>query len=259
VPENGVCLLCGTSHEVTESLIAYDYDTLLWRHYRSEFLRNKVLNNNALLSYLWMPDGSLSSDERVDVGRFRSFSRRQLPGGVIMDVGCGPLARPGYLDFDSGRHEYIGLDPLETNFDGMRVRGVAEFIPFPNESLDGMVFATSLDHVCSPLGAFREARRVLKAGGTVVVWMSDLQPAFTDRLMDAARTLRKSVKDRYRADRYWVYDGGRVVLYRPWWAVDPYHSWRERPGRVIRHARVAGFECVAQERHGANEVFLAFR
>ena len=92
--------------------------------------------------------------------------------GKFLDIGCGVLPLPIYMAYPDG--EWYGIDPLaadvkrEFNF----VLGKSENLPYSDGFFDVVVFATSLDHVeCVPT-TIKEAKRVLKKGGKLVVWTS---------------------------------------------------------------------------------------
>ncbi len=95
------CVKCGEKYEVNPGRLKTQADKHLFRMYRKDYLLNKVLNNNGLVSYSQLPDGSLSLPSRADVARFRAFIQSHLAGGVVLDVGCGPLPLAGYLDASS--------------------------------------------------------------------------------------------------------------------------------------------------------------
>lgn len=142
---------------------SYRWDRLLFERFGRRFLRNQVLNNNGAIAY-WAGSG-VSLESRDDVGRFRDFLEANGRVGRLLDQGCGPLPRPGYLPWDVPGYEFVGLDPLdEMTFDGVQVVGCSEFTPFPDDYFDTIVFGTSLDHVCSLDDTMREARHRLLKG-----------------------------------------------------------------------------------------------
>jgi SAM-dependent methyltransferase len=85
-------------------------------------------------------------------------------------IGCGPQREPSYA-VDTNGH-FVGIDPVrgerERTFDF--VQGIGEYLPFADGSFDRVLFATSLDHVLSPVRALAESRRVLTTNGTVNIW-----------------------------------------------------------------------------------------
>lgn len=91
--------------------------------------------------------------------------------GLCLDVGCGCLPRPSYMP-DSVR--FIGIDPFfgDQKREFPFVQSVAEALPFRNEVFDGVLFASTIDHLIWPGRGLTEAWRVLKPGGALIVWYS---------------------------------------------------------------------------------------
>ncbi|MGH2901452.1 MAG: methyltransferase domain-containing protein, partial [Solirubrobacteraceae bacterium] len=134
----------------------------------------EALQANGERAYVTDPPSSLSVGERADARAFAAFARLD---GLVLDVGCGPQARPSYADGMSG--ELVGIDPL-TGEQPRRfqfVKGIAEYLPFAGATFDRVLFATSIDHVLSPSLAVADARRVTKPGGEVIVWLGEPAPA----------------------------------------------------------------------------------
>ncbi len=95
------------------------------------------------------------------------------PGsGIEVGVGTGRFAVPLGIK--------LGVEPSEQMRDVARgkgidvVSGVAEDLPFPDESLDFVLMVTVICFFDDVPRAFREARRVLKPGGSLII-------AFIDR------------------------------------------------------------------------------
>jgi SAM-dependent methyltransferase len=140
------------------------------------------------------PDHNLSVGDREDARAFGVFSELE---GRVLDVGCGPQARPSY----AAQAELVGIDPLagEQPRQFAFVKGIAEFLPFRNATFDRVLFATSLDHMLSPERAVVEARRVVKPGGSVCVWHGEVLPlpppppgpSLASRVRRAAQLLRR--------------------------------------------------------------------
>lgn len=85
--------------------------------------------------------------------------------GLTLDVGCDdPALSASFFSPDVG---YIGLDPFCLRPSPFRIIGVGEHLPFLSESVDNVVFNTSLDHILDWRLALREAKRVLKKGGSL--------------------------------------------------------------------------------------------
>lgn len=87
--------------------------------------------------------------------------------GLVLDVGCDDVEISASL-FNEGC-SYIGLDPFSNSKSGFRVVGVAECLPICDESIDNVVFNTSLDHILDYHLALEESLRVLKPGGCLFI------------------------------------------------------------------------------------------
>jgi SAM-dependent methyltransferase len=96
-------------------------------------------------------------------------------GKVVVDIGPGPL---GFPDACPARLS-IGVDPLAERYleHGLLLEGSraiylsvgAESIPLVSGSVDVVVARNSLDHVDDPPAVLREAQRLLRPGGTLIL------------------------------------------------------------------------------------------
>jgi SAM-dependent methyltransferase len=253
------CAGCRFVYDYDNRYLRYEFDAMLFSKYRNNYLLNKVLNNNALISYQTLAEGSLSLKTRADVARVRDYVFKYARPGRLLDIGCGPLPLPGYLDFpDKERFELYGLDPIDDRgFEGTRIVGCSEFTPFADEQFDTIVFATSLDHVCSLDDTIRETNRILVNSGRVIIWMGDRSMSFTKRLKNWLITQYSSLKKGYRIDRYAVFNNF-TVLYIPKRAVDPFHSYHESPAQTIALMDRLDFDLTDKTVNNPDEVFLCF-
>jgi SAM-dependent methyltransferase len=103
---------------------------------------------------------------------FRDVMDRYVrPGSHVLDIGCG---HADFLAPVYARTQFtFGLDPDKLALDKnttvqMRVAGLADTLPFCDESFDAVTSVWLCEHLADPEGAFREMRRVLKPGGHVV-------------------------------------------------------------------------------------------
>jgi SAM-dependent methyltransferase len=266
------CTGCGFQYQYAPKYLMYDSDILLFREFKNKYLLNRVLNNNAYLSYQFLREASLSLGDRQDVRNFKAYILSHVTSGKLLDVGCGVLEVPGYLDFeDKSKFEFFGIDPIDDrSFRGMRVVGCGEFMPFQDEEFDVITFATSLDHVCSLQYTIRESSRILKKGGKVIVWMSDRSESPMDKAIRWTRWLLREVSQLFVSDRF-VFDStyplnfGRfvvypnhTVLYVPKGAVDPFHTYLENPREIIATMKRFRLRHIDTVSHNRDETFLCF-
>jgi ubiquinone/menaquinone biosynthesis C-methylase UbiE len=143
----------------------------------------------------------------------------------VLDVGCGTgyllrrLAR-GYPD--CGKLEGIDAAPsmiqqAEGGTDdarlGFRV-GVAEDLPYPDESFDLVVSSTSFDHWSDQQTGLQECRRVLSGGGHLV-----LVDQFSNWLLPTlAMSRRGKARTKRRADRLLAAAGFHEIVWHDLYA-----------------------------------------
>lgn len=103
------------------------------------------------------------------------------PGSLILECGCGlghdglELLRKGYLlvatDISPGQLREARRLHRREGFGGssLHLLADAENLPFADGSFQGVLMVASLHHLHDPLRALREAHRVLKPGGLLVL------------------------------------------------------------------------------------------
>ena len=139
----------------------------------------------------WIDKGHLYTqyDARFWKGALRHFEltfadMARFPGGVVVDVGCGPRGMVHFLDTDKLR---IGLDPIRfaAGVGGAcedtgvhRIQGVGEQMPLATESADLVICYNALDHVARPDLVLQEIHRVLRKGGLLLLLVLSF-PRFT--------------------------------------------------------------------------------
>jgi SAM-dependent methyltransferase len=122
-------------------------------------------------SYLENQRDNLSVYDNPGSVIFRSFCLAHLRG-AILDIGCGPVAVPIYLDgYDLTR--VAGIDPFGSpDMHPFKfTRAVAEQIPWADGSFETVVVATSLDHLLDLELGLQEITRVLKPKGQLIAWV----------------------------------------------------------------------------------------
>jgi SAM-dependent methyltransferase len=98
-----------------------------------------------------------------------------IAGRSILDIGCGPGALAKALAARGA--SVTGIDPNAAMIaaasaavpDGHFAVASAERLTFPDGSFDGAVFLNSLHHLSDARAALREAARVVKPGGRIVM------------------------------------------------------------------------------------------
>lgn len=211
------------------------------------------------MGYIFLKNTSLSLSERPEVERFKDYLSRKIVKGKILDVGCGPLDLPGYLDLPKiNNYQIYGLDPINNvNFKGFMINGCAEFMPFSDGFFDNIIYATSLDHVCSIEKALQETYRVLSKNGKLILWISDASVPLIKKIKRKIKIIYKSLKEGYRVDRYVIYPN-YSVFYIPEGCSDPFHAKFESPKKTIKLIRKFNFELEDYTYNDKNEIFLTF-
>ncbi len=106
-----------------------------------------------------------------------------LPGGRTLDVACGvgkiavEIGKRGGMGFGiEPSNEMLGLSRyLFPNDSVVLVRGVAESLPFANQSFDRLLCQGALDHFVAPRDFMREAARVLRPDGRAIIALANYE------------------------------------------------------------------------------------
>ncbi|MEE3258624.1 MAG: methyltransferase domain-containing protein [Candidatus Latescibacterota bacterium] len=171
--------------------------------------------------------------------------RKMLPGGKILDAGCGSgslaldLCRAGYeVEGVEDSAEFADLVGEQARRLGLAARlgvqraSVTE-LPFANGSFDGLICGEVLEHVLPEKGGdqagVREFHRVLKPGGVLIASVP-LDPRLWDHSDEWARHVKRYRRDEFIAlfvaagftverVRVWGFPLGRLyhwLFFAPW-------------------------------------------
>lgn len=120
-----------------------------------------------LPSYLWRE----GQERRLQL--MRRYVR--LEGARILDVGCGLGLYVKRLRQFSDDVYGVDIDPAKVREASLSLPNIcqapAECLPYPDESFDVILSHEVLEHVHDDRAAVREAYRVLKPGGRMVVFV----------------------------------------------------------------------------------------
>ena len=116
-----------------------------------------------------------AKDEGVDPERLRSIVRAVQAGERVLDIGCGP-GKVAQAMAAKGA-DVVGLDFSSTVLQSAAQRGVRVVqhdidlsdLPFRAQTFDIVVFTQTIEHLFEYRHAVREAHRVLKDGGTLIL------------------------------------------------------------------------------------------
>ena len=114
------------------------------------------------------------------------LARAELRAGArVLEVGCGTGVITQMIGALPGVAEVVGIDPSEGLVARARDRypalkfdvGDGQALPYDDQTFDEVVFATTLCHIPDPSVALKEARRVLRPGGSLLVYEGDYNTA----------------------------------------------------------------------------------
>jgi SAM-dependent methyltransferase len=138
-------------------------------------------------------------------------------GGRVLDVACGTgklatriAARGCWAIGVEPSREMIGLGRLAPGQTAEVVRGIAEALPFADESFDRVTCQGSLDHFADPYGFMQEAGRVTKRDGRIIVALANFE-SLSCRLGRAENRLKRRLKR-------------PIATTRPYWQIPEDHT-----------------------------------
>lgn len=224
------------------------FDEELYRRFPRQYRLSMALHNNALLSYQYLSQSSLSLPEREDVAQFRAFVKKHLVEGQVLDVGCGSLPLPGYFSDEMLANSVLhGIDIMENpQFKGQFHQCFMENMPFPENYFDTIVCATSLDHCIHLKMAVKEIVRVMKSGGVCIIWNGEI-PWSTKILL----FLQSKVNP------YYDYGEG-LIFHIPKGAIDPFHKKHLSAQEIAAHFRKNKCRLIDRDDQDSN-AFIALK
>jgi uncharacterized protein YbaR (Trm112 family) len=144
-----------------------------------------------------------TQDDRIapHLGQILSQTER----GLFLDVGCGALPQPSYMDTSNGSITWTGIDPIfgDVARQFPFAQALGEYLPFRPQIFDGLLYGSVLRDILDPLRSFRRARSILKPEAKLYVW-------YTISRVDARYVVWKNLQalglTRPYSDRYrWAY------------------------------------------------------
>jgi SAM-dependent methyltransferase len=106
----------------------------------------------------------------------QSYFEKNKQKGTLLDLGCGP--RPYYDIYKNHFEKTIGADMADLPFPkkGIDIYCTATDVPLPNESVDFILCTEVLQDIQEPNDLMKEAHRLLKPGGTMILTTPYLVP-----------------------------------------------------------------------------------
>ena len=118
-----------------------------------------------------------------------AYQPMPVGGRRLLDVGCGDGSLVAYLSGLGWDAEGIDVDSAAVaaaRRQGLRVQlGTLASEPYPPRSFDVLTMSHVIEHVIDPIALLRDCHRVLKPGGTLVLFTPNVESWGHDRFREA--------------------------------------------------------------------------
>jgi len=111
---------------------------------------------------IFNPFGLVNKSIRVSL-----LQNRRFFNGLLLDLGAGEQPYADLVKRNCAR--YIAMDIEIRSKDPLDVMGNSLCLPYKDETFDSILCTEVLEHVSDPSALFKEAARVLKNGGNLVL------------------------------------------------------------------------------------------
>lgn len=210
----------------------------------------------------------------------------EVHGGKVLDVACGTgkqamrIAQRGcYSVGAEASMEMIGVGRyVQPESTARMIRSIAEVLPFADNSFDRVICQGSLDHFADPPAFMREAARIIKPDGRVVIALANFESLSCKLGRTVDRVKRRLGRPRPEWRLYWEQPedhnvkgdlpymhqlaGDALVVDRLWgisllWLFSRYGSVLDRLPERAATTVWGGFDAIAKRRPQDSDMIIA--